>query len=83
MQQTAETLCRITNEQQTKGVILKLHSMHVYHEYHFKHWTCLPYGPFSAITHLRENTDFFEISRKRVKTDFISLRCETRHDNYS
>ena len=40
------------------------------------------YGPFSAITHLRGNTDFFEISRKRVKTDFISLRCETRHDNY-
>ena len=29
VQQTAETLCRITNEQQTKGVILKLHSMHV------------------------------------------------------
>ena len=28
------------------------------------------------------NTDFFENSRKRVKTDFISLRCETRHDNY-
>ena len=25
---------------------------------------------------------FFEISRKRVKTDFISLSCETRHDNY-
>ena len=46
---------------------------------------CAPkksYGPFSAITHLRGNTNFFEISRKRVKTDFISLRCETRHDNY-